>query len=129
MWLHYTDCIYETSSIIKLLFIHYCMIFRARVSIIKVSRDRHAAKGRHRSKPASPLVFPLLLAWRYAAQSVFCVTCAIASVSRPPRVQTMMRVIFAVSLRLDAFRLRTPGLNFSNSRFKSISFSSDCLHV
>lgn len=60
---------------------------------------------------------------------MFCVTPAIAGVSRLPRDQMVMHIIFAVQLRWDAFRHRTTGLNFLNSGVKSVSFSSDCLHV
>lgn len=67
--------------------------------------------------------------WGSALQSVFCVAGAIASVSRPPRDQMMMHILFAPSLTLDTFRHRTTGLHFLSSRLKSISFNSDCLHV
>lgn len=68
-------------------------------------------------------------AWGSALQSVFCVACAIANVSRPPRDQMMMHILFAPSLTLHTFRHRATGLNFLSSRLKSISFNSDCLHV
>lgn len=62
------------------------------VSVIKKAVEgNHTPKRLHHDKSAFVLI------------SV-CVTCAIASVSRPPGDQMMVPTIFAVLLRLDAFR-------------------------
>lgn len=119
--------VFSHSSILDLLSIYYCAFFRASACVIKMAIGTiPPQRGNITTNPPLQWYFP---AWGSALQSVFCVACAIASVSRPPRDQMMMHILFAPSLTLDAFRHRTTGLNFLSRRFKSISFNSDCLHV
>lgn len=113
--------------VLDLLSIYYCVFFRASVCVIKKAIEMiPLQRDIITTNPPLQWYFP---AWGSALQSVFCVACAIVSISRPPRDQMMMHILFAPSLTQDAFRHRTTGLNFLSSGFKSISFNSDCLHL